>query len=63
MAEVPRLGVELELQLPACTIATAMLDLSHICDLCCILAAMPDPSPPSEVRYQTCILIETMLCP
>ena len=33
--EVPRLGVELELQLLAYTIATAMLDLSHICDLHC----------------------------
>ena len=28
--EVPRLGVELELQLPAYTTATAMPDLSHI---------------------------------
>ena len=31
--EVPRLGVELELQLPACTTATATLDPSHIHDL------------------------------
>ena len=31
--EVPRQGVHLELQLPACTIATALLDPSHICDL------------------------------
>ena len=33
--EVPRLGVESELQLPAYTTATATgtLDLSHICDL------------------------------
>ena len=31
--EVPRLGAELELQLPACTTATARWDLSHICDL------------------------------
>ena len=31
--EVPRLGVESKLQLPAYTIVTAMLDLSHICDL------------------------------
>ena len=31
--EVPRVGVELELQLPAYTTATATLDLSHICDL------------------------------
>ena len=27
---VPRLGVKLELQLPACTTATAMWDLSHV---------------------------------
>ena len=31
--EVPRLGVELELQPPACTRATATGDLSRICDL------------------------------
>ena len=31
--EVPRLGVELELQLPAYTTASAMLDLSPLCDL------------------------------
>ena len=31
--EVPRLEVELELQLPAYTTATATRDLSHICDL------------------------------
>ena len=31
--EVPRLGVESELQLPASTTATAMRDPSHICDL------------------------------
>ena len=31
--EVPRLGVELELQLPAYTTATATSDPSHICDL------------------------------
>ena len=32
--EVLRIGVELELQLLAYTTATAMPDLSHICDLC-----------------------------
>ena len=32
--EVPRLGVRLELQLPAYTTGTAMLDPSHIFDLC-----------------------------
>ena len=31
--EVPRLGVELELQLPACTTTTAMPDLTRVCDL------------------------------
>ena len=31
--EVPRLAVELELQLLAYTTATAMWDLSHVCDL------------------------------
>ena len=31
--EVPGLGIELELQLPAYTTATAMQDLSHLCDL------------------------------
>ena len=31
--EVPRLGVESELQPPACTTATATLDPSHVCDL------------------------------
>ena len=31
--EVPRLGVQLELQLPAYATVTAMLDLSRICDL------------------------------
>ena len=31
--EVPRLGVSSELQLPACTTATATPDLSHVCNL------------------------------
>ena len=31
--EVPRLGVELELQLLTYTTATVMPDLSHVCDL------------------------------
>ena len=33
--EVPGLGVELELQLPSSATATAMPNLSPICDLCC----------------------------
>ena len=39
--EVPRLGVELELQLPAYTTATATWDPSRTCDP--QLMAMPDP--------------------
>ena len=35
--EVPRLGVKLELQLLAYTTATAMSNLSSICNLCCNL--------------------------
>ena len=35
--EVPRLGVKSELQRQAYAIATEMLNLSHICDLCCSL--------------------------
>ena len=31
--EIPRLGIELELQLPAYTTAMATQDLSHVCDL------------------------------
>ena len=31
--EVPRLGDESELQLPAYTTATATWDLNHVCDL------------------------------
>ena len=30
---IPRLGIKSELQLPAYTTATAVRDLSHICDL------------------------------
>ena len=54
--EVPGLGVKSELQLPACTTATAMQNLSRICNLhhsswqCQIL------NPLSEARDPTLIL-------
>jgi len=57
--EVPKLGVELELELPAYTTATAIQDLSHICNLhhssyqCRIL------NPLSEPGDQTCVLMDT----
>ena len=41
--EVPRLGVESEMQLPAYTTATEMLDLSRICDLHHWLMVMLNP--------------------
>ena len=56
--EVPRLGVESELQLQAYTTATAMQDPNHICNLhqssqqCQILNLL------SKARDQTHILIE-----
>jgi len=57
--EIPRLGVELELQLPAYTTATAMWDPSRICDLhhssrqCWIL------DPLSKARDRTHIFTNT----
>ena len=47
--EVPRLGVELELQVPAYTTATAMRDPSRICDLRCSLWQCWVFKPLSEV--------------
>ena len=54
--EVPRLGVEVELQLPAYTTATAMPDLSQMCDL-----GHQILNPLSKARDQTLILLETTL--
>ena len=57
--EVPRLGVKLELQLPAHTTATATLDMGCICNLqhsswqCQIL------NPLNRARDWTCILMDT----
>ena len=59
--EVPRLGTELEMQLPAYAIATAMLDLSHICDLHCSLRQPRILNPLSKARDCTHLLTETIL--
>ena len=57
--KVPRLEVELELQLPAYTTATAMPDpLIHIFDPTAQLTAMLDLKPLSEARDQTSILMD-----
>ena len=57
--EVPRLGAELELHLPAYTTATATLDLSHIFDLCCTLQQCRILNLLSEIRDRTHILTDT----
>ena len=57
--EVPRLGVECELQLPAYTTATAMPDLSSICNLHHTSQQCQIFNPLSEARYRTWILMGT----
>ena len=57
--EVPRLGVQSELQLPAYTTATTMRDPSHICDLHHSSQPRWMPHPLSEARDQTCIFVDT----
>ena len=54
--EVPRLGVELELQLPATAIA--MPDLSHVCYLHHSSRQCQIPDPLSEARDRTRILMD-----
>ena len=57
--EVPRLGVELELQLLAYTTATAMWDPSCICDLYLSSWQSQILNSLSEARDQTHILMDT----
>ena len=56
---VPRLGVELELWLPAYATATAMPDLSHIWDLRHSSQQHQIHNPLSKARNRTCILMVT----
>ena len=51
--------MESELQLPAYTTATAMWELSHICDLRCGLWQRWTLNLLSEARDQTRILMDT----
>ena len=44
--EVPRLGAESELQMPAYATATGMPDLSHVCN-------------PDLIEGRTCVLMDT----
>ena len=57
--EVPRLGVELELQLPAYPTVTAMQDPSRICELGCSLWQRRIPNPLRKARDLACILMDT----
>ena len=54
--EVPRLGVKLELQLPAYTTATATPDLSHVFNLHSSSWQHQILNPLIKARDQTCIL-------
>ena len=54
--EVPRLGVESELQLPAYTTATATRDPSCVCKLHHSSGQQWILNPLSEARDQTCIV-------
>ena len=57
--EVPRLGVESELQLPAYTTAIATQDPSHLCDLHHSSQQRRILNPLSKTRDWTCILMDT----
>ena len=57
--EVPRLGVELKLHLPAYTTATAVQDLSHVCDLHHSSQQHRILNSLREARDQTPVLMDT----
>jgi len=57
--DIPRLGVKLELQLPASTTATAPSDLSLACDLHHSSWQHWIPNPLSKARDLTLVLMDT----
>ena len=57
--EIPRLGIESELQLLVYTTAMAIPDLSHICDLCSSLWHRWILNSLREARDQPLILMGT----
>ena len=57
--EVPRLGVQSGLKPPACTTATATLDLSRICGLQHSSQRCPILNPLSEAKDRTRVLTDT----
>ena len=61
--EVPRLGVESELQLPACVTATATPDRSHVCDLPHSLRQRRILNPLMEARSWTHnFMVPSLIC-
>ena len=56
--EVLRLEVESELQLPAYTTATAMPDVSLVCDLLHSSWQRRILNPLSEARDESCVLVD-----
>ena len=59
--EVPRLGVELELQLPSYTTATATRDPNQVYHLPHTSGQGWIPNLLSKARDQTCVLVDTSL--
>ena len=57
--EVPRLGVESKLQLPAYATATAIQNLSRVCDLHHSSQQRWVLNPLNEARDRTCVLMDT----
>ena len=57
--EVPGLGIKLELQLPVYATAIVIPDLSWVCDLCYSSQQCQILNPPSKIRDQTRILMDT----
>ena len=61
--EVPKLGVQLELQLPAYTTATAVQDPSCVCDLYHSSRQCQILSPLSEIRDRTHnLMVPSRIC-
>ena len=56
--DVPRLGIESELQLLAYTTVTARQDLSHVCDLHQSSQQHQLLNPLNEARHPNCILMD-----
>ena len=57
--EVPRLGIQPEIQLPANTTATATQDLSHVCDLYHSSRQHQSLNPLNKARDRTLVLVDT----